>query len=515
MMNANFVLEMIEKIIETATKMSEQNTTLGKWYAMTADTARQIEHDISNSITEFENVALALSALKTDIPIITVDVLVEVEGFDESLNAYDTSDDTPYGALINASKDALKSIGLKIQAAIKDITVLYKAVGVEDLEKIEKIREEFLMTTPPLIVNEKTHLAINEPEEESEEVEDVEPEEEQSVEAPESVTVKPVNDPVVQKMVGNVDITSAVDITPGQMMFGYNPSELGLTDEEAAGLTEKREITEPEAPKSTPTVFEPFRHKDKTDKTTTTPTTPTTTTTTTAAVEYPEESRHRNPMKCNGAFIELKIPGFNPDHFMIRNDMSVIVDRYTGRKINPFTKHGLVYVTFRKYGGQNESIDILFDSIIMSPEGWYTADPEPKTKNGGSGSIVYKSDGTKTSSAKKKSQPPIDDEFVYVDWIDGLPKSKYKVFRSGKIYDTVNECFVRESTGSRKQVRLSAGDVYSKTEGVESAQFSFTRQSLVVRAFYPNLRERHRVFVDFIDGDSKNCAIDNLRVRSR
>ena len=94
-----------------------------------------------------------------------------------------------------------------------------------------------------------------------------------------------------------------------------------------------------------------------------------------------------------------------------------------------------------------------------------------------------------------------------MNWINGLPKTKYKVFESGRIYDTVSG---ENVTSSGEKITLSSGDVASKTPGVQSAKFAFTRQSLVYRAFHPEVRDMIKLHIKFKDGNRKNCALSNL-----
>lgn len=102
-------------------------------------------------------------------------------------------------------------------------------------------------------------------------------------------------------------------------------------------------------------------------------------------------------------------------------------------------------------------------------------------------------------------------EFVWVDWILGIPKRKYKVFPNGDVLNTyTDEKLARNA--STKIVLNSASDRsgFCRGDG-RSYRYTVDRASLVWRAFHPADQKDSRVWVRPIDGDTLNCSLENLR----
>ena len=101
-MNANFIKSRIDAVIQIAEMRAAENAILEGWYNSTADSARKIQSHIEKDVIEFENMALALSALQSNVPMVDASILFN--GVDEmlkELDRYDPGDaDTAYGIKI-------------------------------------------------------------------------------------------------------------------------------------------------------------------------------------------------------------------------------------------------------------------------------------------------------------------------------------------------------------------------------------------------------------------------------
>lgn len=118
------------------------------------------------------------------------------------------------------------------------------------------------------------------------------------------------------------------------------------------------------------------------------------------------------------------------------------------------------------------------------------------------------------SPIKPTTKPP---EWVWVDWIHGIPGRKYKINTKGEIYDCVRQVLVKagerpSSTGRQFYVKLSAGeDTAGKSSGVGRAYSTDKRvATLVWQAYNPEDRDTQRLCLRYIDGDTKNHHLGNL-----
>lgn len=433
-MNANFIKSRIDAVIQIAEMRAAENAILEGWYNSTADSARKIQSHIEKDVIEFENMALALSALQSNVPMVDASILFN--GVDEmlkELDRYDPGDaDTAYGSVIKVTKDSLANVGSIIIDAIQSLSILEVALG------LDKIPEQFILKEQPIIVSEKTPIAsasavVSEDAAEETVLDSDEPE-------PETDNSEPEEEKIV-------------DETPDEKprtLFGVPIEQI----EEAVPNINVEALIEPVP-------------------------------STTAAA--PNKNPGVKPQKLSRGFMEVHLPNFPEDQFMI-SEKNLLVDRYTGRVIRTFRRHGVEMVTLRHHGSNAEEL-FEFEDIIKATRG----DNESKSES---------------QTVDEKTHREVREErFRFVDWIDGLPKTKYKVFESGRIYDTVHSEFI---TVSGERVTLSAGDRDSKTPGVHSPMFAFTRQSIVYRAFHPEVRDKIKLQIKFKDGNRKNCALSNL-----
>ncbi len=188
----------------------------------------------------------------------------------------------------------------------------------------------------------------------------------------------------------------------------------------------------------------------------------------------------RTPQRVSKGWLELHIPDMPTDGYMI-SPKNLIVDRFTGRTVRPFNAHGEEHVEFRNFfTGVKKTMKL--DDVLLLAKG-----------------------------IQPKSPEAAEDPWVYVDWIPNIPKRKYKVFQSGRVYDTVHETYLPYDK-KYETVRLSAGDVESRTAGSRSVSKTLKRQSLVWQAFHKEAREQKWCYLSFKDGNRQNCALSNLYI---
>ena len=438
-MNANFIKSRIDAVVQIAEMRAAENAILEEWYRSTSDTARKLQSYIEKDVTEFENMALALSALQSNVPMIDTSILFNgVEEMLKELDRYNPGDaDTAYGSVIRVTKDSLANVGSVIIETIKSLSILEAALG------LDKIPERFIMKEP-LMVSEKTPMGSATTETLPDTTDVVS---EEAVEDATEETVPDFDESETDNSEPEEEKT--VEEENPQTLFGIPIEQI----EEAVPEINVGALIEP-----APSATAPNQNKNPGVR----------------------------PMTLSRGFTAVHLPNFPADQFMI-SEKNLLVDRYTGRVIRTFRRHGIEMVSIRHHGSNAEDL-FEFEDIIKAARG----DNESKPEN-------------QTMDEKEPRQE--EERFQFVDWIDGLPKTKYKVFESGRVYDTV---YGETVTVSGECVTLSAGDRESRTPGVHSPSFKFTRQSLVYRAFHPEVRDKVKLWIKFKDGNRKNCELSNL-----
>ena len=198
----------------------------------------------------------------------------------------------------------------------------------------------------------------------------------------------------------------------------------------------------------------------------------------------------------------------DPSKYSIRSDGQVINNHRGGVIVLSFMKDGGRCVKL-KSGKHNVTMSIrklmekAFPEIACINQEKQTINLEAVTKEIDMTRYTTEEE-TQTSSEKST----IDTEYVCVDWFDDIPKGKYQVYKSGRIVDV--------TTG--EDVPLSAANVVTLSsrigapkKGVRSTSHALYAASLVWKAFHPEDRKLGRMYLDYIDGNTSNIALDNLR----
>ena len=103
-----------------------------------------------------------------------------------------------------------------------------------------------------------------------------------------------------------------------------------------------------------------------------------------------------------------------------------------------------------------------------------------------------------------------DTTYVFLDWIDWLPKNKYKIYKSGKIVDAyTGKCMIINAQQGR--VRLSDFNGHGIRDGKHKCRFyQVSAAALIWKAFHPECRAIDRIHMRHKDGDIRNFALSNL-----
>lgn len=201
--------------------------------------------------------------------------------------------------------------------------------------------------------------------------------------------------------------------------------------------------------------------------------------------------------------------------YSIRNDGQVINNHRGGQIVLSFMKDGGRCVKL-KSGRHNVTICIrklmekAFPEIACINQEKQTINIEAVTKE-----LDIKNDianpEEKTYSDMKQEMNQIfnDTEFVFVDWYDDIPKGKYQVFKSGRIFDVVAG---KDVIASKKSGALKlSSSIGNRKKGVRQTCHQMTPGTLVWKAFHPEDRNMTKVYLHYIDGDQNNVSLDNLR----
>lgn len=196
-----------------------------------------------------------------------------------------------------------------------------------------------------------------------------------------------------------------------------------------------------------------------------------------AQEEFKNKVIERMPLT-NG-WLGLSIPDIPEDLYMI-NSNNLVVHRKTGRTLHTKKVHGE---------------EVFYFMNTDNPRSLPIEVPLNKIKD-----YIVSPDTTRIEN----------DEYRWLDWIDEIPKRKYKVYKSGRIYDTIQSKIVGQN---EQYVHLSAGDFTSRVAGVKNHSESQRVATIVWKAFHPEYRSATRLYLTFIDGNIRNAALDNLKLK--
>ena len=448
--NNTMIRNKINSIEKMATIAAQEQPLMADWFNVTVETVKKIEESIKTNEREFENVALALTALQCNVGVIVIDDIFDPahQPFDKWLvKKYDITAPTPYGAIVKSSVEGLTAIAEQIRLKMDRIDSFGSMVKIQAMT-VDEFKVKLSEDSNDIEEFDKSIVNLTE-----------EPEHvvEESKETPEEIVEE---QPVVEEPVTEPTIDEPVVVEPEKeettepTLFGVPISQLGVDKIPDAGignLTGKHEPIKIDKPLKT----EPVQKSTQT------------------VCNMPKGS------------VPVIIDGYDPERFCI-TPANNLLDLFTGRIVRTQRMHGKDFVELKDFkdgrlAGKPKTISM--EEILTKAEKMRNQ-PEPKPI------------------------PQEEDSFVYVDWLTDIPKRKYKVYKSGRVYDTVNEQWMKPTT--RNTINLSSGDRASKTHGVTCFKQQFMLSSLVWKAFHPESRDLKKILLNFIDGNPRNCRLDNL-----
>lgn len=456
-MKDNMIAQRINAIVSVAEQNAAENCILENWYNQTVVAARQIKEQIDSKVTEFENLSLALSALQGNVPVITVDLLYEgIEALYKSIDAYVAYPETAYGFAIQTTKDAIRNTGSIIYESIQSLSVLERAMGICEKSAQIDSNTDNVEETP-----------VDEGVTNTEEETTAEPEEPEKTEEQLNITLEAEGNGF------RVGFTKEAEKEPEHEEATTEPDKTVEQSEDKDYLNDNRTlfgVPVSDLKKMTPGVNVDNIIGQETKKPAETP--------------KAENEEDAPPV----GFIWVDIPGFPKHQFMLSNN-NMLVDNLTKRRVRTFRQRGEDYVSLIHWDTRNRE-ELKFDDIVRAAR------------------------GIQTESATATTSKEVETEvrWVWVNWYRDIPKTKYKVYEDGRVWNTVDSRWM--GCGLNKSIiQLTSGDAASRTPGVQQSVIQLTRQSLVVRAFHPEAREKTKIYVKFKDGNTKNCALSNLEFK--
>ena len=177
----------------------------------------------------------------------------------------------------------------------------------------------------------------------------------------------------------------------------------------------------------------------------------------------------------------LEYPGVQSGRYVITKNNNII-DTQTGRRMTTMYKGGEQVVQLRTTEGQLILVKMIELLVNATTEKKEPAKYEVEEEN-------------------------LLEDFVWIDWMEDIPIRKYKVFKSGKIWDQLNGQWVPQKD---RRVHISGGDSSSRTVGVVNRTTSIYASTIVWKAFHREDRDVKKLRLGFKDGDWNNCRLDNL-----
>ncbi len=195
------------------------------------------------------------------------------------------------------------------------------------------------------------------------------------------------------------------------------------------------------------------------------------------------------------------IPGIDSSRYSIMRDGTVVDNRYSGKPLVPKMLNGKRVV--KLIGKQNKTATYTIADLLNH------AFPDQPHAIRSSGKfriedVTIPLDRSKVAAEATKATPESERK-IPVDWIDGIPSTKYLVSEEGYVFNTISgKRIVPNASGT-----INMSDSIDK--GSRKLRIHMKMESLIWKAFHAEDRQLEKVYLEHIDGDSANCAIKNLR----
>jgi len=190
------------------------------------------------------------------------------------------------------------------------------------------------------------------------------------------------------------------------------------------------------------------------------------------------------------------IPGIDGSRYSITRDGTVVDNRYRAKPVVPKMLNGKRVV--KLLGKRNKTATYTIADLLNR------AFPDQPQAVRSSGKFRIE-DVTRPLDRKTVASKETSERMIPVDWIDGIPSTKYLVSEQGYVFNTISgKRIIPNASGT-----INMSD--SINRGSRKLRIHMKMESLIWKAFHVEDRRLEKVYIDHIDGDVANCAIENLR----
>ena len=192
------------------------------------------------------------------------------------------------------------------------------------------------------------------------------------------------------------------------------------------------------------------------------------------------------------------IPGIDGSRYSITRDGTVVDNRYRAKPVVPKMLNGKRVV--KLIGKRNKTATYTIADLLNRA----FPDQPHAVRSSGKFRIedVTRPLDRNTVASKETAT---SERMIPVDWIDGIPATKYLVSDQGYVFNTISgKRIIPNASGT-----INMSD--SINRGSRKLRIHMKMESLIWKAFHAEDRRLEKVYIDHIDGDVANCAIENLR----
>lgn len=206
-----------------------------------------------------------------------------------------------------------------------------------------------------------------------------------------------------------------------------------------------------------------------------------------------EEPKLDESVKVESRLIDW-IAGIDPSKYSISRDGKIVNNHAGGKEIVSKMHAGKRVVKLQGKKGKNATYTVA-DLVNRA----YPNQPHAVRSSG----KFRIEDVTKPLDAIASKEP--SEKVIPVDWIDGIPSTKYIVSEQGYVLNTISgKRIIPNASGT-----INMSDSIDK--GSRKLRIHMKMESLIWKAFHAEDRQLEKVYLEHIDGDASNCAIENLR----
>lgn len=193
------------------------------------------------------------------------------------------------------------------------------------------------------------------------------------------------------------------------------------------------------------------------------------------------------------------IAGIDPSKYSISRDGKIVNNHAGGKEIVSKMHSGKRVVKLQGKKGKNATYTVA-DLVNKA-----FPDQPHAIRSSGKFRIEDVTKPLTTVVDEPTKETPESERMIPVDWIDGIPVTKYLVSEQGYVFNTISgKRIIPNASGT-----INMSDSIDK--GSRKLRIHMKMESLIWKAFHAEDRQLEKVYIEHIDGDTANCAIKNLR----